>query len=142
MRAFIWATSREARRSCDARATRPRVHACGQPARGAVRRADNRVTCGNRLRAGGKTAPVKLHRTSAAHVALALLALAACGEPSAPPAPAAAASSASPQSQAAPPAAPTEADARAFLAQLDKDLHRTVGTRSRADWVYQTNIND
>lgn len=44
--------------------------------------------------------------------------------------------------QATPPAAPTAAEARAFVARVDEELKRLLIRQSTADWVRQTYITD
>ncbi|HEX8908404.1 MAG TPA: M2 family metallopeptidase [Anaeromyxobacteraceae bacterium] len=44
--------------------------------------------------------------------------------------------------QATPPAAPTAAEARAFVARVDEELKRLLVRQSTADWVRQTYITD
>ena len=47
-----------------------------------------------------------------------------------------------PTSPPAVPPSPTEDDARKFIAQVDKDLHRLYAASGHANWAYETNITD
>ena len=75
--------------------------------------------------------------------------LAGCGD-SSPPAkcpPSTLASDATGSSAASPAASaqttpPTEEEARRFIVQVDKDLHRLLAESGHANWAYETNITD
>jgi peptidyl-dipeptidase A len=75
----------------------------------------------------------------------AVLALACGGAPSAPaaaPCPQGPAAPGAPAAAAAPNGPATVDEARAFVAQVDKDLHELWAARDRAAWVSQTYITD